>query len=127
MCPIYKQWENSNYLVSVFGTIRTKDKFKLIKSHPNKKNGEGHLKITICHKGKRKSMFVHRMVAILWVPKPYGKHHLDIVNHDNTIKTDNFASNLEWTTIQGNTQHAYDNGLIDMAHARSFRKINHGN
>lgn len=121
MCPIYKQWKDTNYLVSCFGTIRTKDKFKLIKSHPNQKNGQGHLKVGLSVKGKRKNMFVHRMVAILWCKNPKKKSHT-IVNHKDGNKLNNFFTNFEWTTVQGNTQHAYDMGLIDMAHARSFIK-----
>lgn len=53
--------------------------------------------------GNRKCMRVHRLVAICHIPNP---DNLPIVNHLNEIKTDNRASNLEWTTPQGNSDHS---------------------
>ena len=118
MSPIYAQYKDSNYLISRFGTIRTLDKFKLLKQE---KHYRGHMKIGLSLNGKPKKFFVHRLVAECFVTKPRKKDH-NIVNHLDANKTNNYCSNLEWTTISGNTKHAYDMGLINLAYARSCKK-----
>jgi len=59
--------------------------------------------------GKKQKVFrTHRIVASHFCEKKDG---CDIVNHVNGIKTDNRASNLEWTTNSGNMIHAFAMGL----------------
>ena len=55
-----------------------------------------------------KSVYVrgHRLVAMAWI---YNPDSLEVVNHKDGNKANNEASNLEWCTVQYNTQHAYDN------------------
>jgi hypothetical protein len=53
------------------------------------------------------SVRVHRLVADAFLPPIEGK---EIVNHKNTIKTDNTLANLEWTTNLENLDHANRNG-----------------
>lgn len=45
------------------------------------------------------SLFVHRMVAEVFIPKQPGK---DVVNHINHVKRDNRLDNLEWVDGVGN-------------------------
>lgn len=52
---------------------------------------------------------VHILVAETFIPNPF---HLPVVGHKNNIKTDNAVDNLYWTTIQENTQKAFDDGLL---------------
>jgi hypothetical protein len=51
---------------------------------------------------------IHRLVAQAFVANPNG---YNVVNHLDGDKTNNAASNLEWTTSHGNNQHAWDTGL----------------
>lgn len=56
--------------------------------------------------GKNNYRTVHRLVAEAFVPKNGA---CNVVNHLDCNKQNNCADNLEWTTVQGNTKHAYDN------------------
>ena len=51
----------------------------------------------------------HRLIAEAFIPNP---NHYKIVGHYDNDKTNNNVSNLYWTTIQENTQKAYNDGLI---------------
>ena len=68
----------------------------------------------------KKSLRVHRIVAELFCENP---NNYDIVNHINGNKLDNRASNLEWTTIYLNAQHASQNGLIKPVNYREVYRI----
>lgn len=70
--------------------------------------GKGYLSVMLWKKGKPKRVYLHIIVATVYVKNP---HNLPIVNHKNGDKTKCEASNLEWTTYSGNNQHAYDTGL----------------
>lgn len=55
---------------------------------------------------------IHRLVALYFCNKPDG---CNVVNHLDCNKTNNHYSNLEWTTISGNTKHCVE-------HNEKFRK-----
>jgi hypothetical protein len=59
----------------------------------------------------KKRFYVHRLVAIAFLGNPPTEDC--VVNHKNLIKRDNRVENLEWTTVKGNTHHAYINGKND--------------
>jgi hypothetical protein len=53
-------------------------------------------------------LFVHRLVAMAWVPNPDG---LPFINHIDGVRDNNQPSNLEWCTHAENMRHAFAIGL----------------
>ena len=70
--------------------------------------------------GKNNYRTIHRLVADAFVPKKSG---CNVVNHLDCNKQNNNASNLEWTTVQGNTKHAYENNRSYQEHMKSVHKM----
>lgn len=52
--------------------------------------------------GKQKRFFIHRLVALAFIPNPEGK---PTVNHLNECKTDNRLENLTWATMKEQNHH----------------------
>ena len=96
---------NETHIISNYGRIKVKKTGRLIKQRFDK---DGYYQVNLYCKGLEKTKKVHRLVALTFVD---GYKEGLVVNHIDGIKTNNFAENLEWTTISGNTQHAFDNGL----------------
>lgn len=71
-------------------------------------NDKGYLTVSLCKKGVRQNYYIHRLVAISFIPNP---DHLPEVNHKNGNKKDNRVTELEWATTSANIQHAHDTGL----------------
>lgn len=65
----------------------------------------GYPVVNLSKDGNLKQFKVHRLVAETFISNPFNK---SVVNHIDNDKTNNSVSNLEWTTISENTQHAID-------------------
>lgn len=103
---LYLSIKSSKYYVSNCGRIKNNN--KILKPT---KNG-GYLSVNI----NKKPIRVHRLVATLFVDNPDPTKY-NVVNHKNSDKINNNASNLEWTNAKGNTYHAIQNNL-NKAHKR---------
>jgi hypothetical protein len=68
-------------------------------------NNVGYNTIDLYKNNKRKTMLIHRLMALAFLPKIPGKNN---VNHKNGVRGDNTLSNLEWCTQQENIKHAFD-------------------
>lgn len=98
------------YEVSTYGNVRSISrsipdkngrilhyKGKLLKCHDN---GLGYKKI-IYKDGTKEQEYVHRLVARLFIPNPLNK---PCVNHIDNNPSNNHFTNLEWVTMQENTE-----------------------
>lgn len=68
----------------------------------------GYYYADIKYNGEMKHKRVHRLVADAFIENP---HNLPIVGHKDNNKLNPNKNNLYWTTIQENTQKAYEDGL----------------
>ena len=113
-----------HYEVSNLGRVRSIDRMimKMGKLRPRKgviKNLTPHYKngyysVLLKVQGVEKRLFIHRLVAIHFIPNPENKKE---VNHKEGIKSKNTVEDLEWATPKENSNHAYDIGLNLSRHA----------
>lgn len=63
--------------------------------------------VALCNNGERKDKYVHRLVAIAFIPQinPEQKY----VNHKDHNIHNNNVENLEWCTSSENARHSYEN------------------
>ncbi|QHJ81914.1 MAG: hypothetical protein [Bacteriophage sp.] len=67
---------------------------------------------------KNKTLMLHRVIAIAFIPNPYNKKE---VNHIDGDKNNNSLCNLEWVTSSENTNHGLKLGIMNTA--RGEQKI----
>lgn len=111
---IWKRIEGyPDYEVSNMGDVASYKykKRKFIKSHCSKK---GYMSTSLTFESV-KTNYIHRLVAIAFIPNP---NNYPQVNHKNGIKTDNRVENLEWCNSSQNHIHAFKLGL------KSISKLN---
>lgn len=95
---------NGMYQVSDHGRVWSGYKQRMFKQQVKR---DGYLCVTLMKPNKRPiTERVHRLVALCFCIKPEG---CNIVNHLDMNIHNNHYGNLEWTTVKGNTKHAYEN------------------
>lgn len=82
-----------NYAVSNLGRVANIKRKNILK---NCNNGNGYYYVSL---GKYNNQYVHRLVAIAFIPNVDNKPEID---HINTIRTDNRVENLRWVTKSEN-------------------------
>lgn len=123
------------YFVSNLGRIKSKDRVLKVKGFLKNffqagrvlrdfNNGNGYRYFTASVGGKRKNLYVHKTVAIAFLPQDVNRSE---VNHKDGNKLNNNVSNLEWVTRLENMQHAHRTGLMpkgkDLATARKVINV----
>ena len=100
-------WIDFDGSVYAYNT-RNNQKRELIKKSQHLVHGYKYCGIK--YKGRENNITkrVHRLVAEAFIPNP---NNYNVVGHRNNIKDDNRVENLYWTTVQENTQKAFDDGL----------------
>lgn len=93
------------YQVSNTGEIRSLKfgKIKILKQYTDKC---GYNVLTLSENGKRKNHFVHRLVAMTFIPNP---NNLPQVNHKDENKANNCVDNLEWCSRKYNMNYGTRN------------------
>jgi hypothetical protein len=106
------------YLVSTLGelksidrVIKTKDGKSFFRKGRNitiRKNNFGYYETRLYKSGKKKSAFMHRIIAEAFIPNPHDYPQVDHINGD---KRDNRICNLRWVSRSQNMKAAYELGL----------------
>lgn len=109
----YRKYTLDDYEVTRDGDVINRHNGRKVKPQPN---GKGYLRFWV----GGKHIFVHRMVAKLYVPNPDNKPQ---VNHKDGNKLNNHADNLEWVTNQENRDHAMRTGLHLCGEKCSWAKL----
>lgn len=108
-----KYYEGS-YLISNYGRVKSISRtlYKsdgvticgYVKEHyiTQHDNGNGYLFVNLWKNNKPKREYVHRLVALSFIPNP---DKLPQVNHKDEDKQNNFVDNLEWCTCSYNNSY----------------------
>lgn len=100
------------YEVSNLGRVRSVDR-RVLNKNGSKRSFKGvvmsqqahykkYMMVWLRMSGSRQKMYVHRLVALAFHPNPEDK---EMVNHKDKDRQNNHWMNLEWCTIEENTEH----------------------
>lgn len=93
-----EQWkviEGFDYSVSSLGNVRNDKRNKPKVGF----NNHGYIRIQLSKEGKQSKCYLHRLVALAFIPNPLNKSDVD---HIDGQKQNNNVSNLRWATHSEN-------------------------
>lgn len=91
----------SNYYITSCGKIWSYTSNRFLQPTINER---GYKRIRlVSDEGKVYNFYIHRLVALEYVPNP---NNLETVDHIDGDKTHNYANNLQWMTLEDNTKKA---------------------
>lgn len=104
MIEIWKEIDD-RYSISNLGRVKSNyaNKERILKPY---KNHYGYLMVDLRSPNNRKTISVHRLVAIAFIPNP---NNLKEVNHKDEDKTNNCVDNLEWCDTKYNCNYGTRN------------------
>ena len=104
------------YQVSNYGRVKS---FTNGKTHYKAQhdNGRGYMTVQLWKDGKGKKEYVHRLVALAFIPNP---DKLPQVNHKDEDKQNNYVNNLEWC------DNSYNNKYGTLPERKRQTCIEHG-
>lgn len=105
MNEIWKQVPEFNrYWVSNLGRVKSVYKHRPPRILKQSKTHKGYLSVSLCEKGLKKTLFVHRIVAICFLDNPLK---LPQINHKDEDKLNNLINNLEWCDGYYNQEYSH--------------------
>ena len=107
-----------NYSVSSFGNVKNNKTGLMMKLN----NKLGYINVGLTKNKKKKTLQVHRLVALTFIENPENKPQ---VNHKDKDATNNNITNLEWNTSKENCIHRSKNLKIisDINKGKNGRKV----
>lgn len=94
-----KGYENL-YGITSCGRVWSYKRKKFLKNQLDK---DGYLCVDLYKNNKKKRFFIHRLVALSYIPNPNGYATVD---HIDSNKEHNYISNLQWMTNEDNVKKA---------------------
>jgi hypothetical protein len=104
------------YSISSLGNVKSIYTDRMLKPSFDK---FGYARFSATKNKKQKTLRIHRLVALLFIPNP---DNLPQVNHKDGDKSNNAKTNLEWSSDSENKKHAYANKLMTPGNQYSLRK-----
>lgn len=87
---------------------------------PGRDNGFGYKMVQLRLNGKMKNIYIHRLVAMTFIPNPENK---PCVGHKDHDRANNSVENLYWCTHAENTQHGVRDGKINAKKRGTTNKL----
>ena len=105
-----------NYLIYEDGKVWSKNRKIFLKGR-----NQGHyLNVSLCLNGKPKEHYIHRLVAIHYIPNP---KHKPMVDHIDGNKLNNNVYNLRWVNNQENSNYFKSQKINNKSGHRCIRWI----
>jgi hypothetical protein len=101
-----------DYLIYQDGRVQNKKTGRILKTNKH----QGYLYLNICKNNKSYTKYIHRLIAIHYIPNPNNYSHID---HKDRNRSNNNIDNLRWVTPIQNCQ----NVGISVRNTSGFKNI----